>query len=196
MPIIKHYLGQEEEQPHQIETTTDLKRMSEAAKNGDTVIFKKFEPNTEITDQVQVWRDMETNDYFTLTDWRSRFEKTEETNIYMDRDWINDPDFESAKKADSKPKKYYELMLDWTTFYPPKFTKPYAAYIVPKDLEPGTKVIIPTVIEDIVKIIWQGTKSRLFNAKATWTGSDLVIDTESLVIDDYIHRKKDYSNLD
>lgn len=175
MPIIKHYLGQEEEQPHQIETTTDLKRMSEAAKNGDTVIFKKFEPNPEITDQVQVWRDMETNDYFTLTDWRSMFQKTKEPNIYTDRDWVHDPDFVGSNKVESKPKKYYELLLDWTTFYPPKFTKPYAAYIIPKNLEPGTKVIIPTVIEDIVNISWQGTKQRLNYAQAVWNGAELEI---------------------
>lgn len=57
-------------------------------------------------------------------------------------------------------------------FYPHHFRNPYAAYLVPKDLEPGEEVWLEDVIEDVVGI-WgnQGHTYRLESAPARWDGT-------------------------
>ncbi len=198
MAKIKHYLQQPEDLLPQIETTTCLKRMTEARTNGDTVLFKKFEPNPAIKDRVKVMRNLQTGQYFEMPefiDWY--FKPTDNPKIFKRtstlRQWIDadenwdlsaSPSLNGLPKSEvpEEPVELYELILDWTSYYPHKTNKPYAAYIVPKELTPGTKVKIPKVIEDIVAVIDTGSTRRLWGPIATWTGTDLVIDIDSLKI--------------
>jgi len=71
----------------------------------------------------------------------------------------------------------YELALDWFYYDPYPVSVPFAAYLIPKDLAPGTRVWVEDLIENLVGECWnQGDVYRLEKAEAVWTGKDLVID--------------------
>ena len=53
---------------------------------------------------------------------------------------------------------------------------PLAAYLVPKDLQPGTSVFVEDVIGDISVAFWnQGNARRLVSSVATWDGTEIVL---------------------
>lgn len=54
---------------------------------------------------------------------------------------------------------------------------PFAAYLIPKDLEPGSQVFVADVIEDVVNIRWnQGDSYRKRWGDAVWDGNDLILE--------------------
>lgn len=57
----------------------------------------------------------------------------------------------------------YNLLLDWSTYYPFAQKSPVAAYIIPSSLSAGEKVYVEDMIED--------TLSK--SGYATWNGKDL-----------------------
>ena len=57
-----------------------------------------------------------------------------------------------------------------TTYYPHLQAHPYAAYLIPDDLEQGEKVFIEDIIEDIFAGSHNGSAYRLNNAEAVWDG--------------------------
>jgi len=70
-----------------------------------------------------------------------------------------------------------ETVIDWTFHYLYKFNNPFAAYLVPKDLPSGTRVMLEDLIEDLVGATWtQGDVYRLHSCQAIWDGKDIVID--------------------
>jgi hypothetical protein len=71
----------------------------------------------------------------------------------------------------------FETVIGFTYYYPYQFESPFAAYLVPKDLAPGTRVLLEDVIEDLVGATWnQGSVYRLESCQAIWDGKDIVID--------------------
>jgi hypothetical protein len=70
----------------------------------------------------------------------------------------------------------YELVIPFKTYYPYSFPAPFAAYLLPPDLETGEQVWLDDIIEDIVAV-WgnQGYQPRLQCGEAVWNGQDLVI---------------------
>jgi hypothetical protein len=69
-----------------------------------------------------------------------------------------------------------EPVTDFIPFYPYRFNKPYAAYIVPKDLKIGEIVWLEDVIQDVIAFrTSQFLVGRLGACAATWDGSDFVI---------------------
>ena len=48
----------------------------------------------------------------------------------------------------------YKTLVNWTSRNPSKFFSPFAAYIVPKDLKPGERVLINDVITNHVSGRW------------------------------------------
>lgn len=62
------------------------------------------------------------------------------------------------------------------TYYPYRFPRPFAAYLIPSDLLPGEEVWLDDLIEDVVAI-WgnQGWRSRLASGPAIWNGQDFDI---------------------
>jgi hypothetical protein len=70
----------------------------------------------------------------------------------------------------------------WTVIKPWSYVRrdqpfPLAAYAVPKTLQPGVRVFVPDVIEDIGYVFWnQGDAQRVLSSAGTWTGEDLIID--------------------
>lgn len=54
---------------------------------------------------------------------------------------------------------------------------PFAAYLVPPDIEPDERVLLVDLIEDIPGVEWnQGDSWRQKSGEATWTGEDFEID--------------------
>ena len=84
-------------------------------------------------------------------------------------------------------KSRYKTLVDWTSKNPSKFFSPFAAYIVPKDLESGERVLINDVITNHVSGSWnQGDVYRLSKSEATGNGRGFVIDVSSYAIGDII----------
>ena len=72
--------------------------------------------------------------------------------------------------------KEYEMVIDWTYYYPYTFPSPYAAYLLPKRLAKGERVFLEDLIEDIVGSRWnQGSGYRLESAEAIWNGTDFEV---------------------
>ena len=84
-------------------------------------------------------------------------------------------------------KSRYKTLVDWTSKNPSNFFSPFAAYIIPKDLESGERVLINDVITNHVSGSWnQGDVYRLSKSEATWNGRGFVIDVSSYAIGDII----------
>lgn len=74
-------------------------------------------------------------------------------------------------------KEGYEMVVDFTWYYPHNFESPFAAYLIPKDIMVGEKVFIEDLIEDLVGMCWnQGNVFRLEGANAIWNGKDFDVE--------------------
>jgi len=90
-------------------------------------------------------------------------------------------------RADSRYSWKYKTLVDWTSKNPSKFFSPYAAYVIPKDLKKGERVLINDLITNHVSGRWnQGDVYRLSKSEATWTGRGFVINVSSYAIGDII----------
>ncbi|MDY0206916.1 MAG: hypothetical protein RBR82_09875 [Pseudomonas sp.] len=66
--------------------------------------------------------------------------------------------------------------IGFTFYYPHHFPNPFAAYLIPADLQVGEKVILEDLIEDLVGQRWgQGDVYRLASSEAEWDGEDFII---------------------
>jgi len=90
-------------------------------------------------------------------------------------------------RADNRDSWEYKTLVNWTSENPSKFFSPYAAYIIPKDLKSGERVLINDIITNHVSGRWnQGDVYRLSKSEATWNGGRFVIDVSSYAIGDFI----------
>lgn len=83
------------------------------------------------------------------------------------------------------PRGDYVRVIDYTFYYPYQFESPFAAYLVPPDLEVGERVFLEDLIEDLVGASSnQGNASRLQGCVAIWNGKEFEIqyDPEADVI--------------
>ena len=81
----------------------------------------------------------------------------------------------------------WKTLVNWTSKNPSKFFSPYAAYIIPKDLKSGERVLINDIITNHVSGRWnQGDVYRLSKSEATWNGKRFVIDVSSYAIGEFI----------
>jgi hypothetical protein len=136
-----------------IKTARNKESINEAALNGYRLIIKKVEPSSQIRSKYSVVQHIETGEIEVIGDLRVRL------------DYDHDPNFET--------------IIDWTLYYPYNFESPYAAYLIPPDLEKGERVMVEDIIEDIVAGIWnQGDAYRLESCEAIWNGEDLIIQNE------------------
>ena len=133
-----------------IKTARNKDSINEAAKAGYKLIIKKVEPSSQIRSKYSVVQNINTGEIEVLGDLRIRL------------DYDNDPNFET--------------IIDWTLYYPYNFESPFAAYLIPPDLEKGEIVLVEDLIEDIVGSVWnQGDAYRLESCEAIWNGEDLII---------------------
>jgi hypothetical protein len=84
-------------------------------------------------------------------------------------------DFRSLPSTDE-----YDEVIEWADYYPYAFPAPFAAYLIPNDIEVGERVFVDDVIEDLIGATWnQGDVYRLESSEAVWSGTDLIIEPGS-----------------
>jgi len=132
-----------------IKTARDKKSINEGAKKGYMPLVKKVESSEDIRSKFSVIQNKKTGEIEVLSDYR------------MDRSSINDG---------------FETVIDWTFYYPYQFKSPFAAYLLPIDIQIGERVLIEDLIEDFIGSKWnQGDTYRLQSCEAIWNGQDLEI---------------------
>lgn len=66
--------------------------------------------------------------------------------------------------------------------YEYNYELPFAAYLIPKELEIGEKVFLEDIIEDYIDKIWnQGSCRRLNCGEAIWTGEKFLVEKEPTI---------------
>jgi hypothetical protein len=141
-----------------IKTARDEESINEAARNGFKPLMKKIIPSDEIRSKYAVFQHKETGEIEVIGDYRGGLRNH------------ND----------------YAKVIDWTFYYPYSFTSPFAAYLIPQDIQVGERIFLEDLIEDYVGLAWnQGNASRLKSCDAIWNGSDLEIQ-----YDPTIHRRQ------
>jgi hypothetical protein len=78
------------------------------------------------------------------------------------------------------PKREMERVLDGECYYPYQFPMPFAAYLIPMDIEEGERVMLEDIIEDIPAERCGESTYRLECAEAVWNGSDFEIDLSTV----------------
>ncbi|TFV94485.1 hypothetical protein E4S40_10715 [Algoriphagus kandeliae] len=133
-----------------IKTARDKDSINKAAKNGYKPVIKKVEPSEQIRSKFSVIQNKKTGEIEIIGDYRMEYHMDNESE--------------------------YETVIEWTFYYPYKFKSPFAAYLIPKDIETGERVFIEDLIEDYIGASWnQGDTYRLESCEAIWNGTDLEI---------------------
>jgi hypothetical protein len=130
-----------------IKTARNEKAINRAAEEGLFPLVKRVEPSPEIRSKFAIYQDKTTG------------------KIKVGGDLREDPgDFEDGE---------YECVLDFHFYYPHHFEAPFAAYLIPKDIAVGERVLIEDLIEDYVGGRWnQGDTFRLNKCEAIWNGKE------------------------
>lgn len=153
-----------------IKTARDEKSINEAAKSGFFPLIKKVEPNYNIRSKYALGQDKESGEIKVIYDFRQSFQENRPTYTSL---------FEEEKSDTNR--KNFEEIIDWTYYYPHNFPSPFAAYLIPKDIQIGERVFLEDLIEDYIEGFWnQGNVFRLKNSEAIWNGKDLDIQIDKL----------------
>jgi hypothetical protein len=131
-----------------IKTARTEKAINAAAKDGFRPLLKLVKPSHEIKSKIRVCQNKNTGEISLQGDYR----------------WnTNDPD--------------WDVVIDWIFFYPHAWPSPFAAYLIPPDINIDEIVVLEDLIEDLVGASWnQGDVYRLRSCKARWTGNDFILD--------------------
>lgn len=133
-----------------IKTARDFDSINAAAKKGFRPLIKKLEPSDEIRVKYSVLQNKETGEIRVIGDYRS--------GPYIDDDGV------------------FVRVIDWSFYYPYRFDTPYAAYLIPKDIQIGERVLLEDLIDDYIESSWnQGDNYRLGSCEAIWNGTDFEI---------------------
>jgi hypothetical protein len=131
-----------------IKTARTERSINRAAQEGFWPLIKKVERDPEISSKFAIFQHRETGRIEVIGDFRFHLDPNE-----------------------------YEAVIGWSHFYPHVTDKPFAAYLIPPDIEVGERVYVEDLIEDFIGGRWnQGDVFRLAEAEAIWTGTDLEID--------------------
>jgi hypothetical protein len=129
-----------------IRTARTEKEINIAASKGLFPLVKSVKPSDDIKSKYAVYQDTKSGAIKVVGDFRDDLEEGQ------------------------------EVVIDWTYYYPHQHPSPFAAYLVPKDIEVGEWVYLEDLIEDYVGWSWnQGNASRLDSCEAIWNGADFDI---------------------
>jgi hypothetical protein len=146
-----------------IKTARDKDSINRAAESGYRPLLKKVEPSDKIRSKYAVVQNTETGDIEIIGDYRSKLYERNDLPTRLSRIF---PDIKND----------FEIVIDWTFYYPHNFKSPFAAYLIPKDIQIGERVLIEDLIEDYIGAQWnQGDTYRLQSCEAIWNGKDLKI---------------------
>jgi hypothetical protein len=133
-----------------IKTARDKDSINLAARNGLYPIIKKVEPSCKIRSKYSVIQNKKTGEIQIIGDYRN--------GLF------------------SEDSEEFETVINWTFYYPHNFKAPFAAYLIPHDVEIGERVFIEDLIEDYIGASWnQGDTYRLESCEAIWNGTDLEV---------------------
>ena len=136
-----------------IKTARDKEAINRAAKQGYYPLIKKVECSDEIKSKYAVIQNKETGEIEVIGDYRSGY------------------------GGDG-----YDVVIDFTFYYPHHFKSPFAAYLIPEDLKAGERVYLEDLIQDYIGGSWnQGDTYRLDGCEAIWNGKDFDIQYDPAV---------------
>ena len=131
-----------------IKTARTKDSINQAARDGFRLVVEKVEPSDRIKSQYAVMQNKITKEITIIGDRRS---------VKFDYRLL--------------PSDNFEMIVDWSYYYPHKFKSPIAAYLVPEDIEVGERVMLEDLIEDYIGSRWnQGDTFRLKSCEAIWNG--------------------------
>lgn len=134
-----------------IRTGRTMQEINEAISEGYRALVLPVVPSDKIRNKRAVFRHVDSGALLFSGDYRDEYDKT------------------------------LEKISDWRYFYPYSWPEPFAAYLLPPDLEEGDTVWLEDLIEDEVASSWnQGDACRLDSCLAVWTGEqfDLLFDRD------------------
>lgn len=137
-----------------IKTARDITAINKAVDSGFFPLVKMIKPLDKLFRTRGVFRNKKTN-------------KFEESHAYS---WSSRDKFFSYEDEDE-----WELVVPFYKYYPYKYEKHYAAYLIPPDIAIGEIVVLEDLIEDYYGGSFWDRPIRLDSLKATWTGDDLSI---------------------
>jgi hypothetical protein len=131
-----------------IKTARTERAINEAVNEGFYPLVKRLEPSAEIRSKFAVFQEKQTGKIKVVGDLR------------VDLEEFGDGD--------------YERVIGFHFYYPHHFESPFAAYLIPKDIRMGERVLLEDLIEDYVGGRWnQGDVFRLDKCEAIWNGKEL-----------------------
>ena len=129
-----------------IRTARTEQDINQAARDGYRPLIRLVAPDPAIHSKFCVYQHRTTGEIFVSGDFRS-----------------------------GPPSRDYDEVIEWSHYYPYSFPAPFAAYLIPADIEVGERVFIEDLIEDLIGEKWnQGDVYRLHSTEAVWNGSDLI----------------------
>jgi len=130
-----------------IKTARTKEAINQAAQEGFRPLVKPVKPSKKIHSKFSVWQNQNTGEIAVIGDFRGGC---------FDEEW--------------------QEVIGWTDYYPHSFPEPFAAYLIPADIQPGERVLVEDLIEDFIGRSWnQGDTYRLESCEAVWDGNDLKI---------------------
>ena len=137
-----------------IHTGRDIETINKAAIKGYYPLVKKIEQSELIASKYAVFQHKTTGKIFLSSDFRTHSTDT----------------------------LFYQKVIDYTFYYPYQFPSPYAAYLIPKDIQFGEHVLLADLIEDYIGSRWnQGDTYRLKSCEAVWNGIDFEIKYDPMI---------------
>jgi hypothetical protein len=134
-----------------IQTARSIAAMKEGFRRGFRVVIGRAGPESEIGSKCKLFQHEQTGEVWSSGDFRS-----------------NQPDEGDARN--------WRLVADWF-YYRPDWPFPYAAYLVPKDLQRGQRVYLEDLIEDVPYEVWnQGDSERVVSLTAMWNGDEFEVE--------------------
>lgn len=133
-----------------IRTARTETAINEAVRTGFRPLVKPVVPSKEIRAVYWVWQNTTTGEVKTIGDLRR-----------------------------GPPPPGWKRVIEPTSYYPYAFPAPFAAYLLPPDLQHGERVWLADVIEDLVGTTWNGNASRLPSCEAVWDGTDFQLDYDA-----------------
>ena len=147
--LLKKLLGKpkvDNAKPRIIKTARNMESINSAAKQGYWPLVKEVKHSDEIKSKIVICQHKKTGEIIGFGDLR---------------------------RIHSRPKGYEWVTTAWSY---PCFESPYAAYLIPKDIEVGEKVMLEDLIENYVGWCWnQGDAARIESCEAIWNGEDFDI---------------------
>jgi hypothetical protein len=166
-----------------IKTARTEKAINDAVEQGFRALVKPVIPSPDIRAKFAISQDKATGKIRVAHDFRDRhisinikpvIELPTPTQEEMEEFRRTFPNVEYLTPPDES-----ETVIGWTDYYPYNFESPFAAYLVPTDIQIGEKVILEDLIEDVVSHSWnQGDTYRLQSCAAVWDGKELKLQYE------------------